>query len=345
MTSLPIISNGKPPACSGCLLAPSSRGFALDSGDPLRARIAFVLEAPTQAEVGYSLRPMMKRSFLATEVACAAELKIRKAAYPELDERYLKVGVPSVAGAGAMLDSWVFRPLGLKREECFVTSNLRCTPPRGKTGKAYPIGDVRTQAEYSCRQWDRVPQFLSNADKGAVAVCTILPSDLMAQVTPLPLLIADIRKAMEFAATGLKVVVLMGGKAAETYLGYGGTSQRWRGHYQFIDAAWYDRTLARLANRAAGIKPEGARRKVSGRKLWAAMDWEAGAVKEAPVTVKKARKPKKAKGEVGGDVITAEKVTRKRTRRRVDTTAGLAGKDVVECRTEPKSTSEGTQST
>lgn len=326
--TLPIISNGKPPGCSGCLLAPSSRGFALDSGDPLKARIAFVLEAPTQAEVAYGLRPMMKRSFLATQVACDAELKLRREAYPELEPKYLMSGVPSVAGAGAMLDAWVFRPLGLKREECFISQTIRCTPPRGKTGKAYPIGDVRTQAESACRQWDRLPQFLSNASQGAVAVCTILPSDLMAQVTPLPLLIADIRKAMEFAATGLKVVVLMGGKAAETYLGYGSNAARWRGHYQFIDAAWYERTLARLANRAAGIKPEGARRKVSGRKLWAAMDWEAGAVREAPVKVKKARKPRKPKEQ--GDVTGGAAVTSKRTRKKRGESTGLAGDTGVE---------------
>ncbi len=215
----------KPAYCyeSGCPLATKAKGFCLGYGDPKTARIAIHAEAPGSNEIVHILR-------LAVD---EAEIARRRAAYPDIPTHLLLRGAPLVGKSGALLEQWILRPAGLKREDLYLDNVLRCLPPKGKNDSHYPIGEDRKQAEKLCRHYDRWDEF--DAD---IAVATLHPAGLLREPTPLPLVAhpqrGDMRKARDFAEQGYKVRVLMGGKAVKQVLGYGETVTRYRGHYTFL---------------------------------------------------------------------------------------------------------------
>jgi hypothetical protein len=72
------------------------------------------------------------------------------------------------------------------------------------------------------------------------------------EVTPLPLFIKDFEKAVSFTKQGFKTLVLLGGMAAEAFLGYGGNVTRWRGHYEVLTQGvgnWYSSLVSHLTSK------------------------------------------------------------------------------------------------
>lgn len=225
----------QPKSCfeCGCPLAGKAKGFTLGCGDPRTAKYAIILEAPGKDEVAFSLKPNPARSFLSTGDECDRELAIRKRDYAEIDSRYIRLGVPVVGATGAALQFWVWPKLGIKREECYIDNTIRCLPPKGKNGEAYPTGEDRKEAEKLCRQYDRIGDF-----KPDVAVVSIHPASILREITPLPLLVKDFEKVRDFTSQSRRVVTLLGGKAAHAFLRYASNVTKWRGHYAGLPGDW-----------------------------------------------------------------------------------------------------------
>jgi len=134
---------------------------------------------------------------------------------------------------GLALIYWLWAKVGIRRDEVFIDNTLRCLSPKSKAGAAYPTGEAKKLAELSCRQYDRIHLF-----KPDCVILTIHPASLAREITPLPLCIKDWERARDFAAQGRRVLILVGGKAAQAFLRYGGNSTRWRGHFQALPGNW-----------------------------------------------------------------------------------------------------------
>jgi len=216
------------------------KGFVLGVGDPEKASLAVVLEAPGAEEISFPLDGPGAPGIIPPD-----ELERRKREYAELgDSRFIRVGAPVVGKSGSLLNQWIFPKVGVRREEVFIDNTLRCLPPKNKQGQPYPTGAERSQAEHCCRHWDRVQRF----DARMVEV-SLHPAGILREVTPLPLLIRDFEKAVSAIRQGYKTLMLLGGKAAETFLGYAENVTRWRGHYEVLTegvGGWYDRVVARV---------------------------------------------------------------------------------------------------
>lgn len=217
--------NWKPEECACCPLYDIGTGFALDAGDPFTAKLVACCEAPGGDEVEFRLDAQEDKFW-------EAELGRRRAAYPQLGavypplaERFIRQGAPVVGRSGQFYWNKMMGPVGLKREDVFQMNVLRCKPP--KIGDSnYPTGETRKEAEACCRMWDRHQQF-----KPDTAVITIHPAALVRDITPLPLVLEDVRKARDFAAQGRRVMLLVGDKAAHQFAGTPGNITWWRGNY------------------------------------------------------------------------------------------------------------------
>lgn len=227
----------QPPSCftSGCPLAGKAKGFTLGCGSPKEAKYAIILEAPGKDEVSFALRPNPSRKFLATAEECESEYRRRREDYPNIPEKYLRIGVPIVGPSGGALMWWVFPKLGLRREDFYIDNTIRCLPPKGKNGEAYPKGEERKEAEFHCRQYDRLHLYRPDT-----FVVSLHPASILREVTPLPLLVKDFEKVRDFTAQGRRVTALLGGKAAYGYLRYASNVTRWRGTYEAVGAEWPD---------------------------------------------------------------------------------------------------------
>lgn len=232
--------------CGTCPLYGKSKGFAIGVGDPRTAKLAIVLETPASNEIGWFLNNP------APEIipSPAAELRRRMELYPNVDRNFLVKGVPVVGATGSTLNNWIFPKVGIRRSDVYISNTLMCFPPRNKQGQNYPIGKEKNVAERMCRQYDAIQLFRPDA-----IVITFHPAALMREITPLPLVIRDLEKAVSFVRQGLRTLVLMGGRAAEVFLGYGSNVTRWRGHYVLTAAyggaeKWYERVLARVETKA-----------------------------------------------------------------------------------------------
>jgi len=247
------VSNWQPKSCEGCSLYNLGRGFVVGCGDPLRAKIAIILETPANEEINFGVWPPpgnKKRYVLGDVRESQAEMRRRRERYPEIDARLLARGVPVVGRTGAVLNFRLLEQAGIMRDAIFIDNSLRCLPPRTKGGANWPTGNARRIAESHCRQYDRLDEF-----KPTVIVVTVHPAAIFREVAPELLIVEDLRKAKEFADQGERVLVLMGGKAAETFLGFAGNVSRWRGHYEFVDGKWLTERVNTLR-----IKAEKARR-------------------------------------------------------------------------------------
>lgn len=226
----------QPEGCIGCPLYGVGKGFVLGTGDPQRAKYAFVLEAPGREEPSIQLKPVAGRAFFATKEECDREIAIRRRDYPELGDRHVMYGAPVVGATGAALQFWIWPKVGIRREECYLDNTIRCLPPKGKSGGAYPTGAVRAAAEKHCRRWDRISAFRPDT-----MVFSIHPASLLREIGPLPLAVKDAERVRDFTVAGRKVLALLGGKAIKAFARFGENSTRWRGHYFSLASGWENR--------------------------------------------------------------------------------------------------------
>lgn len=236
----------QPSSCAGCPLYGVGKGFVLGAGDPLKAKYAVVLEAPGRDEISFELKPNPHRAFLQTKEECAREYATRKRDYPQLEERFLRTGLPVVGQTGLALQFWIWPKVGIKREECFIDNTIRCLPPKGKTS-SYPIGEAKKAAEKHCRQYDRLAAYRPDT-----LVFSLHPAGLLREITPLPLAIKDFEKVRDFTGQGRRVLALLGGKATSAFARYGSNVTRWRGHYQALVADWCQTYKSLFEYRAKG---------------------------------------------------------------------------------------------
>jgi uracil-DNA glycosylase len=204
----------------------------LGAGDPFKSKYMLTFEAPGKDEIAFRLHPVPGRAFFATQAEVDAEIARRRKAFPNIEAKYLKTGVPIVGASGTELEMWAFPKAGVLRQECFVDNTIRCLYLKsGKVG--YPIGEEKKAAELACRQYDRLSDFRPD-----VALVTLHPAGILREITPLPLQIKDFERARDFAAAGLRPLVLLGGKAAHAFLRYAENVQKWRGHYAWLGGGW-----------------------------------------------------------------------------------------------------------
>lgn len=241
----------KPSTCSACPLYEKGKGFVLDAGDPLTARYGFSFEAPGHQEPAFRIIPNASRSFLSTQAECDKEIAVRKRDFPDMEDRFIRTGMPIVGQTGSAWMYWLLPRAGIRREDCFVSNVLRCVPPPSKGGAAYPTGEEKKAAEKACRQYDRWDKFRPTA-----IVVSLHPSSILRDIVPLPLVIKDMEKVRDFTSQGLKVMALMGGKATHAFLRYGANSTRWRGHYELLPSDWPDTYKSRFEYKAKRKKVE-----------------------------------------------------------------------------------------
>lgn len=225
------------------------KGFVLGVGDPSTAKLSIILEAPGAEEISFPIDGPGAPGIIPVD-----ELQRRERDYPELaGTRFVKVGAPVVGESGSLLNQWILPKVGVRREDVYVDNTLRCLPPKNKQGQPYPIEEEKAKAEGCCREWDRVQKF-----DVKVVELSLHPAGILREVTPLPLLIKDFEKAVGFTRQGYNTLLLLGGKAAEVFLGYGENVTRWRGHYEVLTSGvkeWYDGVLGRtLAKVGKGKK-------------------------------------------------------------------------------------------
>ena len=240
------MTNDKPLQCVGCVLYEKGHGFALDTGDPLTAKYALILEAPGKDEIAYRLLDPKPHDPL-RGVYDRHEYERRLKAYPGIAPEYLRKGQALVGKSWGVISQWCFKRLGVKREDLFISNVLRCLPPKSKSGDSYPTGDERKQAELYCRRFD--VQLRKYAPK--LAIITLHPASLARSITPLPLLIRSCEKLRDCGEQGIRAALLCGGKSVKLWLGYFDSVVRYQGHYAWLKPTWFTDTLARLT-KAAG---------------------------------------------------------------------------------------------
>jgi uracil-DNA glycosylase len=223
----------KPDSCAGCPLYETGKGFVLGCGNPQTAKYAVILESPGQQEVQFTLTPNAHRSFLSTKEECEEEIATRQRDYPELSNGSIRTGVPAVGSTGLALQHWIWGKVGIRREDVFIDNTIRCLPPKGKSGAAYPTGETKKAAEQHCRQYDRIHRFRPDT-----VVFSLHPAGILREITPLPLAIKDFEKVRDFTQHGRRVLTLLGGKSTQAFMRYGSNITKWRGHYAALAENW-----------------------------------------------------------------------------------------------------------
>lgn len=234
----------KPNYCytSGCPLADLSKGFGLDWGDPVKARLCLHLEALGKDEIVYDLM----RHKTGRELIWEKENELNRAEYqrrldrfPDLrtEPKFVKQGSALVGMSWLLTRSWLLDKFGLERKDLYITNVLRCFPPKAKSDQHYPTGKVREQAEEACRHWDQLETFIKSAPKKEViAVVSMHPAALAREATPLRLVLENFRKVKAHLDRGGKAIILLGGKAVKLRLGYFDTVTKTQGHYEWLKA-------------------------------------------------------------------------------------------------------------
>jgi uracil-DNA glycosylase len=212
-----------------------AKGFVLGCGDPQKAKYAIILEAPGADETKFEIRPNPNRAFLQSPAECGDELRTRERDYPDLDQRWRRVGAPVVGQTGLALQYWIWPKVGIRREECYIDNTIRCLPPRSKSGVQYPTGETKKAAEFHCRQYDRIAAFRPDT-----IVFSLHPAGLLREITPLPLAIKDFEKVRDFNSQGRRVLALLGGKSTAAFARYGSNVTKWRGHFAALAVDWVD---------------------------------------------------------------------------------------------------------
>jgi len=210
------------------------RGFVLGTGDPAKAKYAFVLEAPGREELSFKIQAVPGRSFFSDPAEVEREISTRRRDYPDVPVEYLTRGAPVVGQSGAALFGWILPKAGIKRDEnVYLDNTIRCLPPKNAQGAYYPTGEVKKGAERCCRQWDRIEAYRPD-----VLVFGLHPAGILREITPLPLAVRDAEKVRDFTNAGRRVLALLGGKATQAFARYGSNISKWRGHYITLAADW-----------------------------------------------------------------------------------------------------------
>jgi uracil-DNA glycosylase len=228
-----------------------SRGFVLGSGNPKLARYAFVLEAPGREEVSFRLAPVTGRAFFDDVRSVTDELRIRERDYPLLESSFRVRGAPVVGASGAQLQYQAWPKAGINRNEVFLDNTIRCLPPKSKNGAAYPTGKIKSSAEACCRQYDKFDQFRPDT-----FVTSLHPAGILRDITPLPLQVKDMEKVRDFTAQGRRVLALLGGKAVQAFLRFGGNVTKWRGDYGVLGRNWINEYKDRFVVKKVTKKPK-----------------------------------------------------------------------------------------
>lgn len=212
------------------------RGFVLGTGDPVKAKYAFVLEAPGREEPSFQLKAVPGRSFFSDPAEVQRELATRRRDYPDVPIEFLTRGAPVVGQSGAALFGWILPKAGIKRDETvYLDNTLRCFPPKNSQKAHYPTGETKKGAERCCRMWDRIDKYRPDT-----IVFSLHPAGILREITPLPLAVKDAEKVRDFTRSGRRVLALLGGKAAQAFARYGSNISKWRGHYFTLAAEWIE---------------------------------------------------------------------------------------------------------
>lgn len=211
-----------PQQCGDCPMSSVAKGFALHSGAmPPKSGICILLEAPGPDEPVFLVKDL---------VDGAAEIERRRKQYPTLEPSWITKGAPVVGRAGNLMWFWILAPLNLIRPDVAVFNTISCYPGKGPDGQFfYPTGNVRKRAEATCAELWLRPLLEWQPTR---VVEAMHPSALSRDITPLPVVRRAVEKAKMFAARGERVLLIMGGKGAKHFLGYGENTTRWCGHHQ-----------------------------------------------------------------------------------------------------------------
>lgn len=133
-------------------------------------------------------------------------------------------------------------PVGFNLDNVIISSVLRCRPPEG----AYPIGDLRRQAESMCRKWDCKHQkncgdAVEILDGG---LSSFNPNYFMISIDPIfvnrtwsitRVVEKDMQKASRLSE-GRNLLILLGDKAMSLVCPeLEGGLVKWRGHHGPLD--------------------------------------------------------------------------------------------------------------
>lgn len=240
----------------GCPMASVAKGFALHSGTvPPKSGIALLLESPGPDEPAFLVKDLPDG---------LVELQRRRERYPDLDARWVNVGAPVVGRAGTLMWQWMMAPMGLHRNDVAIFNTLHCYPGKDAAGEfAYPKGGERKKSEACCADLWLRPLV---AWDPTLSVVAMHPSAIQRDVVPLPMVLRAIERAKQAAARGERVLLLMGGKAAKHWLGYGENTSRWCGHWQQeTDFTRRKRAERWARNREVSVTKEKRVRKLTAR--------------------------------------------------------------------------------
>lgn len=196
---------GKPLGCRHCRFQTSGAGFVADYC-PSEPKIAYFLDFPSSDDV--------------------------------LERR------PWAGRAGWAWTKDFIESVGLTRSDVLICNALRCRPH----DNMYPTGTDKRSAELSCRQYDnKLWAPAGMADGGLIKfdpnlfVITFNPYDSRKKPVLGPLIVSDLRRAVDKIAQGYRPCVLMGTDAMELVApwtsGKGG-AQDWRGHWYEGEWPW-----------------------------------------------------------------------------------------------------------
>lgn len=152
---------------------------------------------------------------------------------------------PLVGSTGRMFFHQLLHPIGLKREDVILANVLRCHPPLN----AYPIGQMRKDAEKQCRKWDGVHQrgrdseYVTTTAGGLNAynpnyfLLTVHPSFVNRTWSILRVAQADIEKALRLSQVeGRRLLVLLGDTPMKLVCSdLDGGVLKWRSHHGPLD--------------------------------------------------------------------------------------------------------------
>lgn len=159
---------------------------------------------------------------------------------------------PLVGATGRMFFHQMLEPAGLRRDDVLLTNVIRCHPPEN----AYPIAQMRKDAEKMCRRWDNKHRISNGNSVGLEdgGLCGYNPNYFLITVHPsfvnrtwsmLRVAKADIEKALRLIEVpGRRLLVLLGDKPMSLVCpDLDGGVLKWRGHHGELDWSKFQERL------------------------------------------------------------------------------------------------------
>lgn len=158
------------------------------------------------------------------------EIERRIAAYPTLEDRWIRLGAPATSWDDKITTmwNWILNSMALQRSDLALFFTLNCFQGREGGKLIYPKGDVRKKAEATCAGLWLKPLMDWRPTVTVVGIEIASRSDS----TPVPIGLRCVEKAKKFAAAGERVLLVIGNRAAKHWLSYAENSTRWAGHWQ-----------------------------------------------------------------------------------------------------------------